>query len=142
MRNKDNQPVFHEPQHQPSFFNGMMVGLVAGAAGYFLFGTKRGRKVRKQLMDQAQKGWAELEETVDKAEKTGKKITRDVQKLHKKVAKDVQRTQVKAQQELQQLQEKAQAAQKRADQIQDKLKETAAKIEKRFFTKNGQSLGK
>jgi gas vesicle protein len=141
MKNqRSNLPEVRE--QPPSFFNGLMIGLVAGAAGYFLFGTKKGQGVRKTLMKQAEKGWAELEDTVDKAEKTGKKLTKDVKKLHQKVSREAQKTQVRAQEELQQLQEKAQAAQKRADEIQDRLKKTAANIEKRFFTRNGQSLGK
>lgn len=32
-----------------SFLSGFTIGLFAGAAGYFLFGTERGAQVRKQL---------------------------------------------------------------------------------------------
>lgn len=36
-------------QEQGSFLAGFTVGLFAGAAGYFLFGTDQGRKIKQQL---------------------------------------------------------------------------------------------
>lgn len=36
-------------QNQGSFLGGLALGLFAGAAGYFLFGTKDGEKVRKNI---------------------------------------------------------------------------------------------
>jgi hypothetical protein len=39
-------------QDQGSFLTGFTVGLFAGAAGYFLFGTDRGEKVRSTLQDE------------------------------------------------------------------------------------------
>jgi hypothetical protein len=35
-----------------SFLSGFTFGLFAGAAGYFLFGTERGAKVRRQLEEE------------------------------------------------------------------------------------------
>lgn len=41
----------HSPDsaHQGSFLNGFLAGLFAGAAGYFLFGTKKGETVRSKV---------------------------------------------------------------------------------------------
>ncbi len=39
----------NESQDQGSFLTGFTVGMLAGAAGLFLFGTKDGSKIRKQL---------------------------------------------------------------------------------------------
>lgn len=36
---------------QNSFVTGFMVGLFAGAAGYFLFATKQGAELRRQLLE-------------------------------------------------------------------------------------------
>lgn len=36
-------------QNQGSFLGGLALGLFAGAAGYFLFGTKDGEKIRKNI---------------------------------------------------------------------------------------------
>ncbi|MEN8252753.1 MAG: hypothetical protein ABFQ62_00030 [Patescibacteria group bacterium] len=44
-----------------SFLNGFTVGLFAGAAGYFLFGTKKGDSVRTQLAKEWEKAKGELE---------------------------------------------------------------------------------
>lgn len=38
-----------ESQDQGSFLTGFALGVFAGAAGYFLFGTDRGHKVRRDL---------------------------------------------------------------------------------------------
>ncbi len=38
-----------ESQDQGSFLTGFALGVFAGAAGYFLFGTDRGHKVRREL---------------------------------------------------------------------------------------------
>jgi len=139
-REKNRQ--YSEPSHPTSFLNGVVLGMMAGAAGYFLFATKKGGKVRKQLIKQAQEGWDEMGEVIEKAEKKGKKLTKDVKKIRKKVEKETQKTQIKATKELKQLHSKTKEAQQRADAMQEKLKKTAAKIEKRFFTKSGRSLGK
>lgn len=38
--------------NQGSFLTGFTVGLFAGAAGYFLFGTDKGKKVTERLSDE------------------------------------------------------------------------------------------
>jgi gas vesicle protein len=47
-----------DTNNSSSFITGFTVGLFAGAAGYFLFGTKEGAKVRKQLVED----WEEAKE--------------------------------------------------------------------------------
>jgi gas vesicle protein len=37
---------------QGSFLTGFTLGLFAGAAGYFMFGTNKGRKLRERLADE------------------------------------------------------------------------------------------
>ena len=44
-----------------SFLNGFTVGLLAGAVGYFLFGTNKGTDVRKNLAAEWEKAKGELE---------------------------------------------------------------------------------
>jgi len=139
---KGRNRQYIEPSHPSSFLSGMTLGMMAGAVGYFLFATKKGGKIRRQLIKQAQEGWDEVGEVIEKAEKKGKELTKDVKKIRKKVESEVQKTQIKAAKELKQLQGKTKEAQERADAMQEKLKKTAAKIEKRFFTKSGRSLGK
>lgn len=47
-------------QNQGSFLGGLALGLFAGAAGYFLFGTKDGEQVRKKV----EKEWQEAKATL------------------------------------------------------------------------------
>lgn len=39
----------NDSHDQGSFLTGLTMGMVAGAAGYFLFGTKDGKKIRHKL---------------------------------------------------------------------------------------------
>lgn len=39
----------NQSSDQGSFLTGITIGMIAGAAGYFLFGTKDGKKIRKDL---------------------------------------------------------------------------------------------
>lgn len=48
MAENSNSTLY--PPEQSSFVAGFSLGLIAGAAGYFLFATERGAKVRKQLI--------------------------------------------------------------------------------------------
>lgn len=40
-----------QEQHKNSFLNGFSVGLLAGAAAYFLFATDKGKKIRSDFKD-------------------------------------------------------------------------------------------
>lgn len=46
----DNNSLY--PPEQGNFVAGFSLGLLAGAAGYFLFATEKGSKVRKQLVQE------------------------------------------------------------------------------------------
>lgn len=47
-------------QSQGSFINGLAIGMFAGAAGYFLFATKDGSKIRKKVENEWQEAKAVL----------------------------------------------------------------------------------
>jgi len=42
----------HDDHKHGSFLNGLTIGFLAGATGYFLFRTKRGGKLRQDLSDE------------------------------------------------------------------------------------------
>lgn len=80
-----------------SFLNGFSIGLFAGAAGYFLFGTNKGNDVRKQLATEWEKARVELEKdgvleqgkslrdmVVGKLKKTKRLKTKEEKKVSKK----------------------------------------------------------
>lgn len=45
---------------QGSFLNGFTVGLFAGAAGYFLFGTKKGETIRHKISEEWEQAKVQL----------------------------------------------------------------------------------
>jgi gas vesicle protein len=45
---------------QGSFLNGFIVGLFAGAAGYFLFGTKKGETIRHKINEEWEQAKVQL----------------------------------------------------------------------------------
>lgn len=139
MENQTNQT---NSASSPSFINGFFIGLVAGAAGYFLLATKKGKVVRKQLARQAGHGWQELEDALEKSKETSKELKVRAKKSKTDFDKKSQVFKRKATREYQSLKDKVDQAKKRADQMQKELKKAAVNIEKRFFTKNGRSLGK
>ncbi len=58
-----DSPLASEANHDTgSFLTGFTIGLFAGAAGYFLFGTDRGGKVRRELMTEWENARGELVE--------------------------------------------------------------------------------
>lgn len=137
------QEKFNQSQeNQPSFFNGLMLGVIAGFAGCFLFGTKKGGRVRQKLLKYVEQEWEEAEEFVGKAEEAGNTLKKDVGKVRRKLEHQAGKAQVAAHKELKQLQATVEQAREKADAVQETLRETAAKIERRFFVKNGRSLGK
>lgn len=52
-----------DSSHQDSFINGFTLGICAGAAGYFLYGTEQGKKLRLKLHKQWKAAQFDLQET-------------------------------------------------------------------------------
>lgn len=138
----ENNNQANHYQQQPSFLNGLVVGMAAGAAAYFLFATKKGNKIRDQILKNAREGWKDLSDVVEKAEVKGKKLTEGVQNVQNNIETKAKQAQTQITKEVSKLQTKVEAAKKKADKAQEDLKKAAEKIEKRFFTKGGRSLGK
>lgn len=100
--------------HGSSFFNGLALGVALGAVGFFLFGTKKGRRVKEKLLDGSRKVLKELEENAEKWEEKGKQIKEQTLKIKEKLAVGKQKLEKKA--------------------------KHALHLGKRFFRKNGKSL--
>jgi hypothetical protein len=47
-----HSPHQQSPHSQGSFLGGFTMGLFAGAAGYFMFGTQKGKKLRERLTEE------------------------------------------------------------------------------------------
>lgn len=57
---KQSDIRYHADNSGGAFLSGLTVGLFAGAAGYFLFGTERGAKLRKDLEAEWMKAQSQL----------------------------------------------------------------------------------
>jgi gas vesicle protein len=59
MRSAQNSPRPSDyPEQHSSFLHGFTLGMIAGAAGYYLFATQKGARMRKQLVSE----WEETKE--------------------------------------------------------------------------------
>ncbi len=86
MKKPNNQDWSYQPKEH-GFSSGFMWGVMLGVAGMFLFGTKKGRKIKRVLTEEGEKLIDELEEAyeeTDSAEKLNKKIDKAKKKLKSK----------------------------------------------------------
>lgn len=115
--------MHEEERRSSSFFNGLTLGAVLGAGFFFLFGTKKGRKVKARLVKKGKNFWKELEEIIEEIKKDPDFLAKKTKKLTDKID------------------EKTQQAKVQVGQKVEETKEVVVKA-KRFFQKNGRSLGK
>jgi gas vesicle protein len=80
MNNKNNNC-----NSSSNFLPGFLLGVIAGAAGYFLLGTKKGRKIKKRLMEEGQDIWEDFDNVVEEVKKP-------INRSNKIEGKDVSRT--------------------------------------------------
>jgi len=57
------------PSRGSGFFNGAVLGALAGAAGFFLYGTKKGKVVKNKLVKQAKEELKNLKSEIAKGSK-------------------------------------------------------------------------
>lgn len=126
----------------PSFFNGLALGAVVGAAGFFLFGTKKGKKLKKALLESSTKTFDNLKRTAKDLEKKGRKISKKATVKRAQLEKKAAATQKKVVKEIKQTEKQLKTAQKKAETLKKRLAKAAQTAKKRYFTRRGRSLGK
>jgi len=126
----------------PSFLNGLLLGAAVGAAGFFLFGTKKGRKVKKALLEGGAKTFDDLKKTAKDLEKKSKKISKKAVVKKVELEKKAELTQKKVAIEIKEAERELKEAQKKAQKIKKKLTQKVARAKKRYFTRKGRSLRK
>lgn len=70
-------------ENSSGFFTGVLLGSIAGASAFFLFGTKQGRKVKKVLIKEGKKLLSELEDLSQNLEKERAKKSQEIKELQK-----------------------------------------------------------
>jgi len=138
MKNEEKQIK----ENHPSFFNGLLLGAAVGAAGYFFFGTKKGKRVKKALKKGSIKTFEDLKKTAKDLEKKGKKLSKKAAVKKAKFEKKANLTQKKVVAEIRQAEKELALAKKKAERLKEKFTKTTTAVKKRYFTKKGKSLRK
>ncbi|MGI5828200.1 MAG: YtxH domain-containing protein [Patescibacteria group bacterium] len=143
----ENVSLEQSPQNHPvGFTNGLVLGVILGATGYFLLGTEKGKEIKQDLLEVAKKYWEDLEEEVETLKNKKEQVAHKVEESAKTVQDEVktQLPQIKKEikKEIKQLEDSVADAQKKADEMQMQLSQAASKIEKKFFFRKGRILKK
>ncbi|NMC35834.1 hypothetical protein GYA49_02200 [Candidatus Beckwithbacteria bacterium] len=134
----EQQPMM---PHGGGFFDGMVLGIVVGAAGYFLFGTDEGKKIKDELWIELKKQWEDLDINKETVATATQQVVVKAKQLKDQVEENLPEVKQKLQEELKELEKSTQAARKQADAMEKKLQKTASTIEKKFFMRKGRKLG-
>lgn len=137
--------------HQPEsggFLQGLLLGAVIGAAGFFLFGTKEGRHIKKDLQKHSRKLIRQLQEIAAQLEEKKETVSLKAELAKQEFKQLGQQAQTTAQQAQQVIGQQVQQLQERGHQIQEKTGTTASQaadqassFTRRFFKQNGRPLG-
>lgn len=140
---KQNQ-INTQPYVSGGFLNGVILGFVAGAFAYYLFGTEKGQQTKELLLQELNKYLKDFKQgpVPKQVEKQVREQVKEVKKVVKKVEKQAETTKEVAQEELKELQNSVTQAKKTAEEMQKNLQKAASRIEKKFFTRKGKKLGK
>lgn len=134
-------------ENSSGFFTGVLLGSIAGASAFFLFGTKQGRKVKKILIKEGKKLLSELEDLSQDLEKERAKKSQEMNPPHRRAnAVSSFRLSSRLRRD-----GASSPTQESGDSLKPKIKElqkaTTTKIDKvkniiprRFFHRNGQEL--
>ena len=112
------------------YLNGLLTGLIFGAATVFFLGTKQGRHLAKTARRKGKKGFSELEHLLADIENKSQDFAQKAQVF-------TQELEVKAQSVKQEV---SQRAQEELGHIRD-LQEKDRAVSQNFFPRNGKSLG-
>lgn len=78
-------------ENSSGFFSGLILGSIAGASAFFLFGTKQGRKAKKVLLKEGKKLLDEFEDLSQDLEKEKVKKTKEIKKLKKATTEKIEK---------------------------------------------------
>ncbi|MBN1263600.1 MAG: YtxH domain-containing protein [Candidatus Pacebacteria bacterium] len=124
----------NERERGNSFFSGFIAGGLIGAVLVFLFGTKEGRKIKKRLEKKGQELAKDLPGIVSDLEKRGAEFAQKAEEVKQTLEKKAEELSPKIKRKLDQ-------SLASIEETQEKGRQTAARIRRRFFVKKGRQLG-
>lgn len=111
------------------FVIGFVLGAMAGAVLFFLFGTEKGKKLKEELQKKGKFSFKNLSDLLEDFEEKGVEFKKKAGEITKQLEKKVESK----------APEIKKAAEKELTHIK-KLQERGRKIAGRFFKRNGKSL--
>ena len=124
----------NKDEQSKGFLSGLLWGAALGAAGFFLLGTEKGRKVKKQLVKKGKKLVDDFPDIVKDLEKQGEEFAQKAEEVKKKLEK-------KAKEFSQEAKEKINASLTQIEKTQERGRKAAASTRRRFFVRKGKKLG-
>ncbi len=120
-----------------NFWVGFFLGGLVGAFIIFLMGTKQGKKLADQLMEEAESYEEELEEKVAKLQKKGEEFLAEAKDVKEKIVKEV----VDGKKEVTEgLVTKMDEALTKLEDVQKKGVAMTEEVHHHYFKKNGKRL--
>ncbi len=125
-------------QNERSFLAGLIIGGTIGALLVFLFGTDKGKKIRKELKEKGADILDDLDDILDEIEEKGKELKRKTEKIKEEVTEKASEFKEKAGEEVM---EKLNDTLVKIENLQERGCEATAALRKKYFLKAGKSLG-
>ena len=117
--------------HGSNFFSGLVFGaIIGGGLVWFLTQTRQGEKIRKQVKEKSKDTIDNLTDLIEEIEEKGKEFKKKVKDIQEELSQ-------KACESKGEIAEKAQQGLSKVEELQERGRKAA----KKFFIRNGKSLG-
>jgi len=120
-----------------SFLLGLMIGGVIAGGLVFLFGTDKGKEVRKELKERGEDVLDDLDEVLAELEEKRKELKKKAEKVKEEVVQHVGDLKEKASEEVM---EKLDDTLANIEALQERGREATATLRKKYFLKDGKRL--
>lgn len=125
-------------QNNRSFFTGLIIGGIVGAGLVFLFGTGKGKKLRKEIEEKGNELLAELDNFLDKLEERGKELKKETEAVKEEIVEKAEEIRGKMGEEVI---KKLDDTLANIEALQERGRQATAALRKKYFTRRGKSLG-
>jgi gas vesicle protein len=116
------------------FSSGFFLGGLIGAALVFLFTTEEGKKIKDLLAKKGKEVIDDLPEIIKDLEKKGEEFAQKTEEVKRKLEK-------RAKELSSETKKKIESSLSHIEETQERGRQAAAIVRKRFFTKKGKKLG-
>jgi len=123
-----------EEKQKNSFSSGLFFGAIIGAVLFFLFGTNEGRQIKKKLTEKGKEAIDDLPDLIKDLEKKGHQFAQKAEEVKQTLDEKTKEITPKVKQEVN-------LVLKQIEETQERGRQAAKSVRRRFFTKSGRKLG-